>query len=411
MPKIDESIFEQDQYPERNFFDIPEEKNSKIKKIDKSIFKKSQALDINNKKHKQDKSFIIKNRTDNNTPKKELPQSLCKEENDYNVDTEPTVSLIEKIQRLHGMQKKIFYFIVNLCEENGDLKTGPLNMETLISYTSSTVNTVRSSIRRLIKKDLIEKIDWHTGRGGFSVFGIQASVKKSAINLIKIEKNNIKLSPMNLKSYSSEESQSLSPDNKSHLPKSWQYIDTSPLDDIKFGESNLIQIHREFEGKPHLKLSTDIIQDSINAMAYDIKHNNASDSFRYSPALVLTSILKKGIPYTSKTPDKYLSPKEDAMRIYLSVKENERKRVKDLEAKVKELEFESWENNLSEDDVTNILGDNLNTIPRQLGAKTKEKIIRGHLKARFDDSIWPDIKRRVMSNNPLNDDSVQDEGI
>ena len=39
----------------------------------------------------------------------------------------------------------------------------------------------------------------------------------------------------------------------------------------------IIQIFREYEKKPELTLSAEIIQDSINALAFDLKHNNITN--------------------------------------------------------------------------------------------------------------------------------------
>ena len=102
------------------------------------------------------------------------------------------------------------------------------------------------------------------------------------------------------------------------LPEDYQNLDLTSLASIGFDGSHIIQIYREYSKKPELTLSAEIIQNSINAFAFDLKHNSISNDFKSSPAVVLTYLLKKGQPYSSKTPEKMLTPQEEAMRDYFS---------------------------------------------------------------------------------------------
>ena len=68
------------------------------------------------------------------------------------------------------------------------------------------------------------------------------------------------------------------------LPEEYKTLDFSCLTNIGFGESHVIQIHREHTKKPELTLSPEVIQNSINAFAFDLKHNDISADFKNSPA-------------------------------------------------------------------------------------------------------------------------------
>jgi len=131
-----------------------------------------------------------------------------------------------------------------------------------------------------------------------------------------------------------------------NIPVDWQDLDLSSLKSENFSESHLTQIYREYVDKPDLALPVQIIQNSIDEMAFDLKHNNAKAGFRSPPAVLLTSILKKGRPYSTKTPDKYISPQEEAMQNYHTSQAIQQKRQQDLESQIVEAEYNTWKNNL-----------------------------------------------------------------
>ena len=89
-------------------------------------------------------------------------------------------------------------------------------------------------------------------------------------------------------------------------------------------------------------------------MAFDLKHNKAADSFNHSPAVVLISLLKKGIPYASKTPEKFKTPQQEAMDIYLATKEQQHKLAIETERRAFELEFEAWQTGLTEEELLDL---------------------------------------------------------
>ena len=59
-----------------------------------------------------------------------------------------------------------------------------------------------------------------------------------------------------------------------NLPKEWSHIDYSSLEKYGFDEVTLIEIHREYKNNAQLYLSADIIQDSINHFAFDLKNKD-----------------------------------------------------------------------------------------------------------------------------------------
>ena len=57
-----------------------------------------------------------------------------------------------------------------------------------------------------------------------------------------------------------------------------------------------------------------LIQESINAFAFNLKENNKGKGLKTSPLNYLMGILRSGIPYAP--PSNYESPESRAMNIY-----------------------------------------------------------------------------------------------
>ena len=98
-------------------------------------------------------------------------------------------------------------------------------------------------------------------------------------------------------------------------------------------------------------MSVEIIQNSINALAFDLKHNDVAGSFKHSPTVVLMALLKKGQPYSSKTPHKVLSPREEAIQEYIASQEKRYHEIQELENKAKEFELQEWLKSFSEQEL------------------------------------------------------------
>jgi hypothetical protein len=161
-------------------------------------------------------------------------------------------------------------------------------------------------------------------------------------------------------------------------------------------------VHREHQKKPENSLPVEIIQDSINALAYDIKHNNIAESFNSSPAVVLTALLKKGMPYSSKTPEKVLSPKEEAMQAYLLCKEKKIQQSTEIEQRAKEVALTEWINNLQEEELLQFNPDKIDDQQTGIGARFakigfRKKAVT-NAKEYFEEVVWPDEKKKIIEN-------------
>ena len=274
-------------------------------------------------------------------------------QNDETKEAELDLNIIHSIS---GIKKKILFFIVNLCLDHEDLTTLPINCRELSKAINEKYNSTKQTINRLKKDCLIKSVKNKNGRGGFACFRITELIK---IHVLEYQKTY--LAPKSIitetvykrdtKRYTDEHVVSSYINNTTNIPKIFKQIDYSPLRDFGFDESHIIQIYREHTKNPELALSAEIIQNSINALAYDLKHNDVAGSFKHSPTVVLTALLKKGQPYSSKTPHKVLSPREEAMQEYIAAQEKRHHQIQELENKTKEFELQEWLKSLPEQEL------------------------------------------------------------
>ena len=141
-----------------------------------------------------------------------------------------------------------------------------------------------------------------------------------------------------------------------------------------------------------------MLQNSINAFAFDLKHNNTSVDFKSSPAVVLTSLLKKGQPYSSKTPEKVLTPKEEAMQEYFLAQNKKQQKILELEIKTKELALQEWLNLLPEEELLNFNQDRRpEGMPEKLYELSKKRKALEFAKDYFNTVLWPEKLKQILS--------------
>ena len=184
-----------------------------------------------------------------------------------------------------------------------------------------------------------------------------------------------------------------------YIPTEFEKIDFFPLSDIGFDESHIIQIYREHKKNPELSLSVEIIQNSINAFAFDLKHNKIAGTFKNSPAVVLTSLLKKGQPYSSKTPEKVLTPQEEAMQEYLLAQEKKQQKITEIKIKAREIALQGWLDSLSEEELLNFNQElRPDGIPDRIYQKSRRKKAEELAKDYFDTVLWPKQLKQILNS-------------
>ncbi len=306
-----------------------------------------------------------------------------------------------------GGQRKLLFYIYNLCKMNGTKITSPLNLEVLYENTFIEKGSIKTSLNRLVQKGFLIRQEIKSGRSGWVIFRMPDTVYQELFNndiSLSLTQTRHKLdtkpntkpnttAPVVVSSYI---------DTTTNVPDEFKNLDLSPLVGFGFGDSHVIQIYREYLKKPELSLSADIVQNSINALAFDLKHNSVAESFKQSPTVVLTALLKKGQPYSSKTPDKVLSPREEAMQEYLLAQQKKNLKILEIETQTKDSAQQEWLNGLSEQELLDFNQNNdlrPDGMPERIFEISQRKKALAQAKEYFNTIIWPTRQKEIFSTN------------
>jgi DNA-binding MarR family transcriptional regulator len=312
-----------------------------------------------------------------------------------------------RLNELGGKQRKLLFYIYTLCKTNGTKITPPLCRETICENTVIKKGTIKTALNRLIKKHFLLIDKSKTGRSGWIIFRIPDPIYQELFN----NDVSLALNQTVLKQISNSTQTGLKQDSEryserysnapivssnintttTYIPESLRQIDYSPLSEIGFDEAHIIQIYREHTKSPELALSTDIIQNSIYALAFDLKHNNVAENFKCSPAVVLTAMLKKGQPYSSKTPEKVLTPREEAMQEYIIAQEKRDRKIQELENKTKEFELQEWLKSLPEQELATFASQDCcpEGMPEKVYQTSRRKKALAAAQEYFITVLWP----------------------
>lgn len=303
------------------------------------------------------------------------------------------LSTLCNFSSLVGLQRKITLFIYEICKISRSRITSPVSIEHIASACQTTKFSVQKTIQRLENKHIILRNNFKNGRGGWTQYELsdvifqeimheetqsklRANLGQSQDKLRSQPRTELRTNVSSSSSYTNNINTTTKPFED--LTNEWLTVDIEPLKDIGFTTTHLIQIIQQG------KLSTEMIQDSIYAFAFDLKYNKKSVTLKGSPLNYFMGIVRNGKPYAP--PGNYESPQDREMRLYLERKreiENERTaREEDL----MKLAFSEWEREQSEEDKQALLPEDIRS-SRILGPK------QAFLRAYFTKEIWP--KKRI----------------
>jgi len=301
-----------------------------------------------------------------------------------------------------GKELDLLLFLCDVCIKTCSLKTTEITTKTLNSYLGVNSNRLRNIVLRITKKNLIKIVAQNcSSAGAYRIFEFSKNVYDKL--LLKLTDSKLSAQSKEALAEALAEADVVSSyiNNTTNIPENFKQIDFSPLIDFGFDESHIIQIYREYTKKPELSLSADIIQNSIYALAFDLKHNNVAESFKHSPTVVLTALLKKGQPYSSKTPEKVLTPREEAMQEYTSAQKKKNLKILEIETHTKELAQQEWLNNLLDEELLEF-NQNCDSCPKGMPIKifeiSKRKKSLALAKEYFDTIIWPTKQKQILNS-------------
>ena len=293
-------------------------------------------------------------------------------------------------------QKEILFFIYNSCKDQLSKVSANISLDNFINCCKLSKKSIKTTLKRLEKNNTIILRSFKGGHQGFRQYELSEDTYKE-ISLIG-EFECLRYTLQGTLQGTSANVSSSNINTTTTLPEIFRKIDYYPLKDIGFDESHIIQIYREYTKNPELALTTEIIQNSINALAFDLKHNNVAGSFKNSPVVVLTALLKKGQPYSSKTPEKVLTPQEEAMQEYLLAQEKKQQKITETKIKARELAIQEWLDSLSEEELLNFNQElRPDGIPDRIYQKSRRKKAEELAKDYFDTVLWPKQLKQILN--------------
>ena len=287
---------------------------------------------------------------------------------------------LDTIFRLTGHQKKIFMFIVERCASRAMLSTGVIKGEIFSEITGTTSKMVKTSIQRLVGKNLIHRERGKTGRGGFYIFSLSELIRNAALEYKRMMGNDEQsvINKVSIGNHKEIKRESAVSDKKNNLPEEWMKINIYPLEDIGFNHHHLLDIYETQLADPQM------VQESILHFAYGIEYE--SEKYKqYTDFLnVLIGRLRKGKPWFEKS---YRSPQEIAQAELLESKKNGLERRKEVEEEAFKIALAEWEEELGQSELA--------VITEKKGAgdimPASAKISK-----HFRDTVWPEQKKAYL---------------
>jgi hypothetical protein len=298
------------------------------------------------------------------------------------------------IRKLGGNERKLFFFVVNICSIKGTLSTGEIMGEDIDITLDMKRNSRETSIKRLQKKGLLIRGIGKRGSNGVLVLSVPEVVKIEALNFLTNnhaeremffsmgQPDRIQNSSQNRVQLESKSAlyNSSSNHNKTttDLGETWKKINVEPLRDIGFSETQLKQLYSQNLSTP------EIIQESINHFAFALGNNPKVKQYP-EPLNVLMGVLRKGQVWFEKN---YVSPHEMAQRLINERKRGEIERLKKLEEDAYEMALNEWKNSLQNEEIEKIVP------AKALGDITPQRV---RLSIYFREKIWPNQKSQYLA--------------
>lgn len=325
-------------------------------------------------------------------------------------------SLNFSFSSLTGIQRLLTLCVYEICKQTQEIITPPLTLEFLSKVCLSKGLSIKKSLQRLEEKTVIFRKEFKSGRGGWSRYSLKNAIFQEVLHYEAKGLLDIDLIQQNLKSetkwrqtgdkvgtkprtqpetslpssssyinINKTTTTELSPARVPALPELWQGIDFSSLAEFGFGETHLLQLHEKGGLEPQA------IQDSIYHFAHDLKHNDKRSGIKGPVINFFMGILLRGYPYAR--PENYVSQEELSMRAYLDAKNQERKRLEEMQQRLFEPEFQSWYNALSSEELNLLVPTEDARVPEAIKNKLRMNGLRKH----FTEMVWPEALKRVLS--------------
>jgi hypothetical protein len=267
-------------------------------------------------------------------------------------------ALVEREQKrelsdLSKQQDFFLNYIFEMCSSIGQRETSKIQNHSLLNIINTTPGNLRYLILNLRNMGFLNIVKTKNGPNGWRVFELPESVYKSLSNQRNISRALVEryqsvsnplvnaLGSALVEPPSSSSINITTTNYKADALANIQIQLTDGLTSIGFNQGHIEQLLRDST------LAPEEIQNSLNAFAFDLGFEDVKKKVR-SPIGLIMKLLKNGQAYIS---EKGYESEED--RLYRELieradKKNEEK--KNLKAKLVEIKFEEWLENISDSD-------------------------------------------------------------
>lgn len=305
---------------------------------------------------------------------------------------------------LVGLQRTLVIEIYKSCKSTRTTLSEPFSVEYLTELTQSTASSIKKTIQRLEQKEIIRRVEFKNGRGGWTIYTINDYVHQSLLRQeaegrleTKWGQSGDKLK-MQLRTEleTSLSSKLVSNINNNLLTKDSNEVIEPALEvtGIVLVELNKYGITRkqiQDISNQKLKFTTSTLQDFVDRFAI-----YASDSKNIRNVNNIPAIFVKMAQLASKGQDPLVDIETDTDRLIreriesLKAKQEDRQRQ---ESELATLEFENWYTCLSQEQMDQAAP----PTPASKSGSFMQKII---LKNYFIESVWP-VKRASLYGTGL----------
>ena len=310
------------------------------------------------------------------------------------VQSEPFMTEASAILMARGDQRRVLDFFFDLSVNAGDRSTPSLSSAEIGEALQMPQESVRTALKRLLQRGAILRRGFQRGRSGWSAYELSQTAYRELLDFRKSGSNRVQIGFKSGSKSGSESGSTLSSSSSSidlenfkttttgepdlfentptQLSPEWQTVDVTPLAELGFTQTHLVQIIRQG------KLQPSEVQDSICFFAFDLKRNGKGREIKGPPVNFFMGILRKGLPYAP--PENYESPEQIARRTYLDGKRRIEEQRLAEERELQALDFSEWRRELSHEQIVKLVPDVVLNIPR-----AREESLRAH----HSENVWP----------------------
>jgi predicted transcriptional regulator len=307
-------------------------------------------------------------------------------------------------EKLRGHEAQLLQLIFDECHQTGDLLSPPLTLDRIAAFLESRKDTAKTIVYRLTKKGLVRRENSAVGRGGYTRFRLEKELyqalliretgNKRRTNREQIDnKQGTQQGTERVTNPPSSSSKELDLNKLTNteepvvsiLSPEWSQIDTTPISEIRFGRSQLVQLFQI------QKLTVEQVQESIYAFAFDLEVNGKKKDINGPTLNYFMGILRKG-PYAP--PANYEAPDVRQLRLYLEAKKREQQTRLELETQLETVEYDSWVADLP-------LEERARLVPASDFAKPGSPGHNVQLKQYFRENVWPARREMISKGQEL----------